>query len=126
MWYSKPSILIIDDDPSISLLVKAKLGMSNSYDVKTIDNGFDGLKHAKKHTPNLILLDWIMPEMSGIETLKKIKSDPELLHVPVMMLTGENLIKNIEQAFSIGVDDYITKPLDLKKLISKVDKLIKT
>lgn len=123
MWFSAPSILVIDDDSSIGILTKARLSCHDKYRVVLASNGFDGIKLANDN-PALIILDWIMPGINGLDVLKKIKSNPNTAHIPVLMLTGKNLIKEIEEAFDAGATDYITKPLDLKKLSAKVNSIL--
>jgi len=124
MWFTKPSILLIDDDPSISIIAEKKLSAQNNYKVTVSDNGFDGIDIASDIKPNLIILDWIMPGLSGLDILKQIKNNSDLCNIPVLMLTGKNLIGEIEEAFSAGASGYLTKPLDLNKLIKKVNELI--
>ncbi|MCU7834322.1 MAG: response regulator [gamma proteobacterium symbiont of Taylorina sp.] len=124
MFFFKPSILFIDDDASIRILVHSRLTAHHSYKVSTIDNGHDGILKAIKMKPDLIILDWVMPGLNGLETLNKIKSITAIKHTPVLMLTGKNLIGEIEDAFSSGADGYLTKPLDLKKLSKKIKELL--
>ncbi len=124
MWFSTPSIVVIDDDSSIGILTKARLDSHDKYKVFLASNGFDGIKLANIKNPALIILDWVMPGMNGIDVLKQIKSDPNTAHIPVLMLTGKNLVGEIEDAFNAGATDYLTKPLDLKKLSAKVNSIL--
>ncbi len=123
MWFSTPSILVIDDDSSIGILTKARLSSHDNYKVVLANNGFDGIKLAN-NKPALIILDWVMPGINGIDVLKQIKNNPDTANIPVLMLTGKNLIGEIEEAFDAGATDYITKPLDLKKLSEKVNSIL--
>ncbi|MFK5986727.1 MAG: response regulator [Pseudomonadota bacterium] len=120
MSFSKSSILIIDDDASIGFLTKARLSKHDNYDVVVAHNGLEGIKLVNNKKPDLILLDWEMPGINGIEVLKQIKKQSETSNIPVVMLTGKNLVGEIEDAFKAGADAYITKPIDLKKLSEKV------
>ncbi len=124
MWFSTPSILVIDDDSSIGILTKARLSSHDKYKVVLASNGYDGIKFARNNNPALIILDWVMPGINGLDVLKQIKSNPNTAHIPVLMLTGKNLIGEIEEAFDAGATDYITKPLDLKKLSAKVNSIL--
>ena len=124
MWFSKPMILVIDDDSSIGNLIKVVLSGSNQYEVVYFNNGYEALNLLSKKNPALILLDWIMPEMNGIDFLKHIKTNSVTANIPVMMLRGKNLIGDIEDAFSTGANDYLIKPIDIKILKSKVKKLL--
>lgn len=124
MWFKKPSILVIDDDTSIGILTKSRLMRENQYDVIMADNGLDGINMIFNKNPDLIILDWIMPGMNGLEVLNEIKGNPSTTHIPVLMLTGKNLVGEIEDAFNAGADDYLTKPLDLAKLSKKVNEIL--
>lgn len=124
MWFSTPSILVIDDDNSIGILTKARLKRHDKYQVFLASNGVDGIKLANNINPVLIILDWVMPGINGLEVLKKIKKNPNTAKIPVLMLTGKNLIGEIEEAFEAGAADYLTKPLNLKKLSTKVNSIL--
>jgi len=124
MWFKKPSILVIDDDTSIGILTKSRLMRENQYDVIMTDNGLDGINMISNKNPDLIILDWIMPGMNGLEVLNEIKGNPNTTHIPVLMLTGKNLVGEIEDAFNAGADGYLTKPLDLAKLSKKVNEIL--
>jgi DNA-binding response OmpR family regulator len=125
MWFQKPVILIIDDDLSIRHVISVSLKIKNKYDIKLASNGLDGMKLITEIKPDLILLDWIMPNMNGIEVLSKLKKKSVTSNIPVMMLTGKNLMGDIDDAFKSGVDDYLIKPVNLKKLHHKVRYLLR-
>jgi DNA-binding response OmpR family regulator len=125
MFFSKPSVLLIDDDASISLLAKARLMSHDNYQVILSEDGVVGFELALKKRPDLILLDWMMPNLSGLDVLRQLKADEKTRTIPVIMMTGKNMMRDIEQAFSLGAEAYITKPLDLQKLSKKVNTLIK-
>ncbi|MCN4144711.1 MAG: response regulator [Thiohalomonas sp.] len=100
MWFSKPSVLVIDDDTSIGILAKARLSTHDKYKVVLASNAFDGLKLVNNNNPALIILDWVMPGMNDLDVLKQIKNDPNTAHIPILMLTGKNLVGEIEDAFA--------------------------
>ena len=108
-------ILVIDDDPEVQELVEFNLRLSG-FSVTSALNGVTGLEMAIKTLPRVILLDTAMPEMSGLEVLAELKHDERTENIPVFMLTGKTLIGDVERAFEIGADDYITKPVQLTKL----------
>ena len=120
MFKKSTSVLIIDDDSSVSLLASARLKSHDACKVYVSKNGNEGLRTLNKQKVDLILLDWVMPEMNGIEVLNIIRANKKTEHIPVIMLTGKNLIGDIEDAFEAGADDYMLKPLDLQKLSYKV------
>jgi len=126
MWFSKPSVLIIDDDLSISILAETRLRKHDDLNVEKANNGSTGLAMALAKKYDLIILDWIMPNMNGLEVLKHLKTDNRTKNIPVLMLTGKTLVGNIEDACSGGAEDYLTKPFELDVLSIKVNQLIQT
>lgn len=117
-------ILVVDDMvPNIKLL-EAKL-TKEYYEVITAANGFECLEKAKQYSPDIILLDVMMPVMDGFETCKKLREDPELSHIPIVMLTAlsekESRIKGLE----VGADDFLQKPINDNALFARVRSLIR-
>lgn len=108
-------VLVIEDDELVRIELKRALQLYG-FEVYLAKDGPTGLKLAQKKTPALILLDWMMPEMDGLEVLSELKHNKNTKHIPVFMLTGKGMIGDLDQAFEIGVDDYIMKPLDLTNL----------
>lgn len=109
------TVLVIDDERVTRHMVKHQLDR-HGFKVYTAKNGRAGLSLARTKSPNLILLDWMMPRMDGMEVLFKLKHNIETEHIPVFMLTAKEMIDEIQTAFEIGADDYITKPIDTKSL----------
>jgi len=121
--FIKSKVLVIDDDSSLRRLVRARLESHENVNVEQAARGDDGLRQATSFNPDLIILDWMLPDIQGIDVLKKLKSDDKTKDIPVLMLTGKKCIGDIERAFEIGADDYLTKPFDLKRLGEKVKNL---
>ena len=117
-------ILLVDDEPDILEIVGYNL-KNEGYQVYTANNGLEALKSAKKITPNLILLDIMMPEMDGIETCEKIRTVKSLENTLIAFLTARNEDYSHVAGFDVGADDYITKPIKPKVLISKVKSLLR-
>ena len=113
------SILIIDDDAEFQDLVEYNLKIGG-FKVFQALNGLDGLVMAKKKKPAVILLDTTMPQMDGLEVLTELKADKKTKKIAVFMLTAKTLMEDIERAFDLGADDYITKPIELNKLAQVV------
>ncbi len=109
------SVLVIDDDAEFQELVDMNLRLAG-FSVTQALNGPEGLKIAKKERPDVILLDTIMPEMDGLQVLSELKYDKKTKKIPVFMLTAKTLVGDIEFAFEVGADDYITKPVELRQL----------
>ncbi|MCP4490192.1 MAG: response regulator [Gammaproteobacteria bacterium] len=119
------NILVIDDDPSLLRQISFRLKKRDGYVVFEAENGLNGLTKARKHKPDLIILDWMLPDIQGPEVLTELKSDPQTSTIPVLMLTGKNKIGEIEQAFDLGADAYLTKPFSLQNMADKVADLLK-
>jgi len=117
-------ILLVDDEPDILEIVGYNL-KNEGYQVYTAKNGLEALKTAKKIIPNLILLDIMMPEMDGIETCEKIRTLKSLENTLIAFLTARNEDYSQVAGFDAGADDYITKPIKPKVLISKVKSLLR-
>ena len=112
-------ILIVDDlVPNIRLL-EVKL-MAEYYDVLTATNGLDALEIIKTEKLDLILLDAMMPDMDGFEVCRRIKADPNLAHIPVIMLTALEESRNRVKGLKVGADDFITKPINDLVLMARV------
>jgi DNA-binding response OmpR family regulator len=115
-------IVIADDDPIIVDLVKLRLGMAQYEVVATHDAG-DALAMVRARRPALVILDVRMPGGGGLSALSKIKTDPEICTVPVMMLTGERNPETVLLAMQGGADDYVVKPFHPDALLQRVSRL---
>lgn len=117
-------ILLVDDEPDILEIVGYNLS-SEGYNVTTAKNGNEAIAKAKKERPHLIILDVMMPEMDGIETCEHIRKSPELKDTIITFLTARGEDYSQVAGFDAGADDYITKPIKPKLLISKVKALLR-
>ena len=117
-------ILLVDDEPDILEIVGYNL-TSEGYRVITAENGKEAIAMAKKHLPHLIILDVMMPEMDGIEACEKLRGIPELSESVITFLTARGEDYSQVAGFDAGADDYITKPIKPKLLISKVKALLR-
>ncbi|MGC6431822.1 MAG: response regulator transcription factor [Jejuia sp.] len=117
-------ILLVDDEPDILEIVGYNLS-SEGYQVITAENGVEAVKKAKKELPQLIILDVMMPEMDGIEACETIRKQPELKDVVITFLTARGEDYSQVAGFDAGADDYITKPIKPKVLVSKVKALLR-
>ncbi|MBS7320588.1 MAG: response regulator transcription factor [Myroides sp.] len=117
-------ILLVDDDADILEIVGFNLEAEN-YQVYTAKNGREALTIAKKETPNLVILDVMMPEMDGIETCEHMRKLPELNNTIITFLTARGEDYSQVAGFDVGADDYITKPIKPKLLVSKVKALLR-
>ena len=121
---SEIKILLVDDEPDIIEIVGYNL-RNEGYQIFTATNGQEAIKSAKKNTPHLILLDIMMPEMDGIEACEKIRKISALENVLIAFLTARGEDYSQVAGFEAGADDYITKPIKPKVLVSKVKSLLR-
>jgi len=117
-------ILLVDDEPDILEIVSYNL-RSEGYTVVTANNGAEAIKKAKQEKPQLIILDVMMPEMDGIEACEHIRQIPELKDIIITFLTARGEDYSQLAGFKAGADDYITKPIKPKVLVSKVKALLR-
>ncbi len=117
-------ILLVDDEPDILEIVGYNLS-SEGYQVITGENGVEAIEKAKKHKPHLIILDVMMPEMDGIEACERIRQDSKLNSTIITFLTARGEDYSQVAGFDAGADDYITKPIKPKVLVSKVKALLR-
>jgi EAL domain-containing protein (putative c-di-GMP-specific phosphodiesterase class I)/DNA-binding response OmpR family regulator len=116
-------ILIVDDDEDVLLIVQTILDNAG-YSAVLARNGREGVEKAIEGEPDLILLDVMMPELSGWEVCTTLKSAPETRQIPIAMLTVKSEIRDLITGMQVGADDYITKPFTRKKLLSTVRRLL--
>ncbi|MFP4313208.1 MAG: PleD family two-component system response regulator [Alphaproteobacteria bacterium] len=118
---TEKKILIIDDEETTRQIVRVILE-DNSLTYLEACNGSDGLEKALQEQPDCILLDWMMPGMSGIEVLKALKHNEETENIPVIMLTGKTEINHVSESLVMGAHDYIVKPFDDYNLLKRLEK----
>jgi two-component system alkaline phosphatase synthesis response regulator PhoP len=124
MSKSKAKILLVDDEPDILEIVGFNLSQEG-YRIVTAANGKEAISKAKAELPNLIIMDVMMPEMDGIEACETIRKIPELENVIITFLTARNEDYTQVAGFDAGADDYISKPIKPKLLVSKVNALLR-
>ncbi|WP_440618454.1 phosphate regulon transcriptional regulator PhoB [Candidatus Pelagibacter sp. HIMB1493] len=117
-------IFIIEDEPSIIQLVQHNLE-KNGFIVSSSFNGNDGLKELKKFQPDLLLLDWMLPDLSGIEICKSIRKDNSFKSLPVIMLTAKGEEEDKIKGLDSGVDDYLTKPFSFNELMARIKAVLR-
>jgi sigma-B regulation protein RsbU (phosphoserine phosphatase) len=118
------TVLLIDDGPENRMLLRAILERAG-YRVLTADSGQAGLGLLEQHLPDLIVLDYMMPEMDGAEVARRVRAAEKTQDIPIIMLTASQEEPHIEEAFAAGVNDYITKPVDRRILAARVEAMIR-
>lgn len=117
-------ILVIDDEEHILELLKFNLELSG-FDVYVSTDASQTQDLIKNQNPDLLLLDWMLPKISGIDILKKIRSDEATYDLPVIMLTAKNMEDDKIQGLNVGADDYITKPFSIKELMARINTVLR-
>lgn len=117
-------ILLVDDEPDILEIIGYNLS-AEGYQIITAETGVEGVKKAKKEKPHLIILDVMMPEMDGIEACEQIRKTSDLSNTIITFLTARGEDYSQVAGFDAGADDYITKPIKPKVLVSKVKALLR-
>ena len=120
----KGKIFIIEDETSIIQLVQHNLEKER-FVVSSSTNGNDGLKELKKFEPNLLLLDWMLPDLSGIDVCKSLRRDKNYKNLPIIMLTAKGEEEDKVKGLESGVDDYITKPFGFNELMARIKALLR-
>jgi two-component system alkaline phosphatase synthesis response regulator PhoP len=117
-------VLVVDDEEPILELLKYNLEKSG-YEVKTATDGMKAVEIAKKFTPDLVLLDIMMPKMDGVETCRLLRDIPDLQKTFIIFLTARSEEYSEVAAFDVGADDYITKPIKPRALMSRINALFR-
>ncbi len=117
-------ILLVDDEPDILEFVGFNL-TREGFEVSTASNGLMAIEKAREIHPNLILLDVMMPEMDGMETCRRLKEIPELARTVIVFLSARGEDESQLKGFELGADDYITKPIHPKLLVSRIKAILK-
>ena len=116
-------VIVIDDEPFILMMIEDKLKAAK-IDVITLRESKNALKIIKDEKPSLIILDWMMPELSGIDLCYLIKNDPDIARIPIFMLTAKGQDADEQLGLQCGVERYITKPFSPKSLLEMVKETI--
>jgi two-component system phosphate regulon response regulator PhoB len=118
------NIFIVEDEKPIITLLQYNLE-KEGYKVNFSETGEEAIQSIKKITPDLVILDWMLPDFSGIEVCKQIKKINKLKNIPVLMLTAKSEEEDKVRGFESGVDDYVTKPFSYKEILLRVKSLLK-
>ncbi len=121
---SKKKVLVVDDEKDIVEMIAFNL-QRNGYDVLTAHNGNDALDLAERQAPDLILLDLMMPGLDGTEVTRRLKADPAMAKIPLVMLTAKSEETDVVVGLTLGADDYVTKPFSMKILLARLTTVLR-
>jgi two-component system phosphate regulon response regulator PhoB len=116
----KIRVLVVEDDPDISAMLEYTLS-NPEWRVITVSDCQSALQELAGTTPNLVLLDWMLPDMSGIELLRRIRREPRLRELPVIMLTARGEEADRVRGLECGADDYVVKPFSIRELKARIN-----
>jgi DNA-binding response OmpR family regulator len=117
-------VLLVDDSNTVLLMEQMILQKRTSYDVITARNGREAVQKALQEEPDLILMDVVMPQMTGFEACQEIRSQAATQHIPIIFVTTRGEPNHVETGYTIGGNDYVTKPINGSELIPKIRNLI--
>ena len=115
----KKKILLVDDSRT-SLFMERMILRQGPYDLVTANDGVEGVEQAKAEAPDLILMDVVMPRMTGFEALRALRSEESTRHIPVILVTTRGESENVEEGWEAGCSDYVNKPINPEELLAKV------
>lgn len=118
------SVVLAEDDPDIQLVARLALKRAG-FSVRVVGNGLEVLDAVRQARPDVVLLDWMMPELDGPETCRRLKADPATTAIPVVFLTAKSQESEIQRGLSLGAAGYVTKPFDALTLGQQIRDLIK-
>ncbi|WP_255409738.1 response regulator transcription factor [Aquimarina sp. Aq78] len=120
---NKKKILIVDDEPNIVMSLEYTF-KKNDFEVFIARDGGEAIEILKSQIPDVVLLDIMMPNVDGYQTLKYIRSNVDTKDIKVVFLTAKNKTSDIQKGVSMGVDKYLTKPFSIKKIMAEINELI--
>ena len=112
-------VMVIEDEEAIAMMLSYNLE-KEGYKVEVVSNGMHAVKEVERLKPSVILLDWMLPEISGVEICRIIRSKPEIKNIPIIMLTAKSQEEDIIKGLSSGADDYVTKPFSIPEVMARV------
>jgi DNA-binding response OmpR family regulator len=117
------TVLVVDDDPVILRLLEASFEMEG-FNVVGAADGVEGLERAREVMPDVVILDVMMPRMTGHEVATALRADPRTARIPIIFVTARAQSSDVERGLELGVDDYVTKPFDPLDLIARVNTVL--
>lgn len=119
----RKKILLVDDSGTALMIEKTLLGKA-AYDLVTARDGIEAVEKARAELPDLILMDLVMPRMTGFDAARELRAGDATRDIPIIMVTTRSEAINLEEAFAIGVADYVTKPINSLELLEKLRNIL--
>ncbi len=121
---TETTILLVEDEEGIREMLEMVLEQGN-FQVTAVETAEEALNHLADHIPDLLLLDWMLPGISGVELARRIKKDDSLNNIPIILLTARGAEEDKVRGLEIGADDYVTKPFSPKELIARIKAVLR-
>ncbi len=119
----KKKLLLVEDDPSAVRITTYALEQAG-YEVLAALNGQEALRKAQGEKPDLIILDVMLPGVDGFQVCRHLRADPQTAQIPILMLSAKAQQADVDTGLKVGADDYLTKPVDLSEVLSRVESLL--
>lgn len=116
-------ILLVDDSATV-LMMERMILAAERFEVLTANNGLEAQEKARRELPDLILMDIVMPKVTGLEACKALRADPATSHIPIILVTTRGEPQTVEQGYEVGCNDYVTKPVNSSELLSKIRNIL--
>jgi len=116
-------ILLVDDSATV-LMMERMILAAERFEVLTANNGLEAQEKARREQPDLILMDIVMPKVTGLEACKALRADPTTSHIPIILVTTRGEPQTVEQGYEVGCNDYVTKPVNSSELLSKIRNIL--
>jgi CheY-like chemotaxis protein len=116
-------ILLVDDSATV-LMMERMILAAERFEVLTATNGLEAQETAKRELPDLILMDVVMPKVTGLDACKALRADPATRHIPIILVTTRSEAQTMEQGYENGCNDYVTKPVNSSELLGKIRNLL--
>lgn len=120
----KRRVMVVDDEKDFLKVTELNLGQTGKYDVLTLSSAKDILSRVNSFKPDVILLDVLMPEISGIDACEMLNNDPAAKNIPIIIISALEKDKEQLKAYKVGVVDYIVKPAEISNIIAKIEKAL--
>jgi DNA-binding response OmpR family regulator len=121
---SRKRVIVVEDEPDIAELIAVRL-KRESYQVELAHDGVEALKKIRAGVPDVVLLDLMLPELSGTEVLRELRNDPRTANVPVVILTAKSEEADVIVGLQLGADDYVTKPFSMSVLLARLEAVLR-
>jgi CheY-like chemotaxis protein len=122
-WCRMPRVLVVDDDPQVLKLLRLNFEMEG-YDVVSASSGAEALELVGRDTPDVVVCDVMMPEIDGLEVVRRLRADPETVALPLVVVSAKAQRDDVREGLRLGADAYVTKPFDPAELIGIVADLL--